>query len=107
MNSTQNSSNLSLVTPSVLPSRLPAVSEFATGRVYGLRDSDNAPLIIKLPNGIHFACEMSQNQRKSTMISTAFGLKVAFYHQGFKRNGQPIKPVFKGLIIDGEVITHG
>ncbi len=72
----------------------------ATGRVYAFRNNLDAPFIIKMANGIHFACQLSERQRQSAMATHAIGMHVAFYHAGFKENGQPISPKFKTLIIN-------
>lgn len=79
------------------------VQQVSTGVVWGWRDSDDAPLVIKLTNGIHFACPgISKIARQSALAVGAIGQKVAFYHRGFDLQGKPIKPVFKTLIINGE-----
>lgn len=79
------------------------LNQVATGMVWGWRDSDDAPLVIKLANGIHFACPgISKIARQSALAVGAIGQQVAFYHRGFDIQGKPIKPVFKTLIINGE-----
>lgn len=79
------------------------VHQVGTGVVWGWRDSADAPLIIKLANGIHFACPgISNIARQSALAAGAIGQKVAFYHRGVDIQGKPISPLFKTLIIDGE-----
>ncbi|MCX4187148.1 hypothetical protein [Methylophaga sp. OBS4] len=77
--------------------------QVGTGVVWGWRDSADAPLVIKLANGIHFACPgISAVARQSALAAGAIGQKVAFYHRGFDIQGKPIKPVFKTLMIGEE-----
>lgn len=77
--------------------------QVGTGTVWGWRDSNDAPLVIKLSNGIHFACPgISKLARQSALALGAIGQSVAFYHRGFDIQGKPIQPEFKTLIIKGE-----
>ncbi|GLP98709.1 hypothetical protein GCM10007891_05630 [Methylophaga thalassica] len=81
--------------------------QVSTGTVWGWRDSDNAPLVIQLSNGIHFACPgISKIARQSALAQGAIGQKVAFYHRGFDMHGKPLFPVFKTLLIGDEVHGH-
>lgn len=76
--------------------------QVTVGQVWGWRDDDQAPLIIKLPNGVHFACPgISKKARHSALAAGAIGQTAAFYHRGFDRQGKPIKPCFKTLIVNG------
>ena len=76
--------------------------QVSVGQVWGWRDDNNAPLIIKLENGVHFACSgISEKQRRSAMAAGAIGQKVAFFHRGVDRQGKPIDPSFKTLLLDG------
>ncbi len=95
---------------SQLPVNDSAVPQVSTGRVWGWRDSHDAPLIIQLASGVHFACGgLSANQRMSALAAGAIGLKVEFYHRGFDIQGKPISPAFKTLKIDtgASVLTIG
>lgn len=77
--------------------------QVGTGVVWGWRDNDDAPLVIKLDTGIHFACPgISKLARQSALAAGAIGQKVAFYHRGFDIQGKPIKPVFKTLMLSDE-----
>lgn len=110
--SLQHYSRLRLVQAiSQLPINDSAKPKISYGRVWGWRDSADAPLIIQLPNGVHFACSgISETQRRSAMAMGAIGQRVEFYHRGFDIQGKPINPKFKTLMIDpqaGIVMVEG
>lgn len=77
--------------------------QVSTGVVWGWRDSDDAPLVIQLANGVHFACPgISKVARQSALALGSIGQKVAFYHRGFDIQGKPIQPEFKTLVLTEE-----
>lgn len=100
--SKQQYSRLRLVQAiSQLPANENLKPKVATGHVWGWRDSMDAPMIIQLPNGIHFACGgITAIERRSAIALGAVGHKVEFYHFGFDIQGKPIDPRFKTLVID-------
>jgi len=77
------------------------------GIVAGLSDNHDAPLLVRLPSGVFFACGgLSKNQRLSAIAGSSVGQTVSFFYQSMDLLGRPIRPLFKSLMLNKGDANH-